>query len=170
MATTSNNAAALTQIWTFQRLKGQENYQAWSKNMKSALKYCGLWRVVEEGSASFPDDLPEEQVTQETLQDGSIRNRVIAQRPTNAEVLAYQAKVDRWKELNDQAAELIYSRCDDKPKVAIEDVDLAMNRWLKLASDYVDSGFVLRYQTPGYMGDYPMLLPPYSMHRNVSCE
>lgn len=63
MATTQSqsfnmNANALTQIWNFPKLKGQENYQPWSKKMRSALKYCGLWEVVDQGIGIFPDDPP----------------------------------------------------------------------------------------------------------------
>ena len=63
--------------------------------MKSALKYYSFWRIVDEGSGSFPDDLPEEQVVQETLQDESVRNGVVTQGPSQEEVLSYQAKLDQ---------------------------------------------------------------------------
>ena len=120
-------AAALTQIWQFPKLKGQENYQPWAKKMKSALKYSGLWEIVEDGSAMFPEDLP------------------TAPAPTEAQALAYQEAVKVWKNLNNQASELIYSMCEDKPSEAIEDVEVAQHRWDKLETDYTDSGFVLRF-------------------------
>lgn len=121
------NATALTHIWNFPKLKGQENYQAWSKKMKSALKYSGLWKIVEEGIASFPDDLP------------------IDPAPSNTQVEAYNMKMKAWKDINNQASELIYSMCEDNPADAIEDETVAMNRWAKLEGNYTDSGFVLRF-------------------------
>ena len=139
------HAAALTQIWNFPKLKGQENYQPWAKKMRSALKYCGLWDIVEQGIGMFPEDLPERQSEEERLADGTIRTRVIVHGPSNEQVLAYQADMKVWKEVNNQASELIYSMCEDKPAEAIEDDEVAMNRWTKLESQYVDSGFVLRF-------------------------
>lgn len=123
------HAAAMTQIWNFPKLKGQENYQPWSKKMKSALKYSGLWKIVEDGMNVFPTDLPEDPV------------------PTKVQIIAYQANVKTWKELNTQAMELIYSMCEDKPSDVIEDQTYATSRWLKLKSEYQDSGFVLRFIT-----------------------
>ena len=40
-------ATAMTQIWNFPKLKGQENYHSWSKKMKSALKHSDLWKIGE---------------------------------------------------------------------------------------------------------------------------
>lgn len=145
MATTVHNAGALNQIWSFPKLKGQDNYQPWAKNMKSALRYCGLWEVTEVGLEVFPDDLPVEEIQEETLQDGTVRRRTIKAGPTNAEILVFQKGVKDWKDLNNQAAELIYSMCEEKPKEAIEEEEYAMNRWLKLQTNYQDSGFVLRF-------------------------
>ena len=119
------NANALTQIWNFPKLKGQENYQPWSKKMRSALKYCNLWEVVDQGSALFPDNLSDA--------------------PTTAQAAAYKLAVKIWKNLNNQASELIYSMCDEKPAEAIKNDELAINRWTKLQTDYSDSGFVLRF-------------------------
>ena len=75
MATQSNvvQANGLTQIWNFEKLKGQVNYLPWS-NMKSALRFSGLWEVVESNKI-FLDDLP------------------TALTPTNAQVLTYDAAV-----------------------------------------------------------------------------
>ena len=120
-------AAALTQIWAFPKLKGQENYQPWAKKMRSALKYSGLWQIVESGRKLFPNDLSVEPP------------------PTEEQVTAYQKSITSWKDLNNQAAELIYSMCEEKPAEAIEDVDLAMSRWNKLEEDYTDSGFVSKF-------------------------
>ena len=78
MATTHSlniGANALTQIWNFLKLKGQENYQPRSKKIKSALKYYGLWKVVNQGIESFPTDLSEDPA------------------PSNAQLLAYQVLV-----------------------------------------------------------------------------
>lgn len=34
---------------------------------------------------------------------------------------------------------------NDKPAHKIEDEEVAMNRWIKLETDYINSGFVLRF-------------------------
>lgn len=112
--------------------------------MKSALKYSGLWDVVEQGVELLPEDLPLQRTVQQTLADGTVQNQIIPG-PTNAEVLAYDAAVKAWKDLNNQATELIYSMCEEKPAEAIEDIEHATNRWVQLETDYTDSGFVLRY-------------------------
>ena len=130
MATTEAfniHATALTQIWNFPKLKGQESYQPWSKKMKSALKYCSLWDIVNQGLTLFPDNLPTNP------------------QPTNEQVLAYNAAMKTWKDFNSQASELIYSMCEDKPAEAIEDKEITMNQWIKLQTDYTNSGFVLRF-------------------------
>ena len=111
-------AAAWTHIWSFPKLKGQKNYQLWAKKMKSALKYSGLWHIVEQGSDTYPTDLPIE---------------------------SHEVALKAWKEVNDQAAELIYSMCEKKPAEAIKNEHIAQNRWEKLEKDHTDSGFVLRF-------------------------
>lgn len=75
----------------------------------------------------LPDDLPEDPI------------------PTNEQLLAYQAEIKAWEGLNNQAAALIYSMCEDGPAESIEDEEVAMNRWIKLQTDYTDTGFVLRF-------------------------
>lgn len=75
-------ANALTQIWNFPKLKGQENYQPWFKKMKSALKYCDLWKVIEQGIEAFFRDLLNEPAS------------------TNAQALVYQVTVQTWKDRN----------------------------------------------------------------------
>ncbi len=136
------NATASTQIWNFPKLKGQENYHRWSKKMKSALKYCGLWDIVENRAIGYPEELPEEQTVIEQLADGTGRQRITVPGPSNEQVQARQVQLKAWQHLNNQAAELIYSMCEENPSVAIEDEDVAMNRWIKLRTDYSDSGFV----------------------------
>lgn len=113
--------------------------------MKSALKYCGLWDVVEQGSALFPDDLLEEVIVTDTLADGTHRTRTTVPGLTNQQVLRYETDIKAWKDLNNQASELIYSMCEDKPVEVIEDEEVAIMRWIKLQNDYTDSGFVLRF-------------------------
>ena len=39
---------AITQVWNFPKLKGQENYHSWAKKMRKALKYNALWDMVNE--------------------------------------------------------------------------------------------------------------------------
>ena len=95
--------------------------------MKSALVYSDLWDVVQNANKDFPTDLP------------------VTPAPTAAQATAYQAQLKTWKQTNNQASELIYSMCEDKPAEAIEDDEVAMNRWIKLKNNYSDSGFVLRF-------------------------
>lgn len=95
--------------------------------MKSALKYSGLWQIVEEGNDIYPGDLPTEPV------------------PTMPQARTHDAALKSWKDLNNQAAELIYLMCEDKPAEAIEEEDVSQNRWQKLETDYTDSGLVLRF-------------------------
>lgn len=128
MATPQANVSSITQIWNFSKLKGQENYHQWSKKMKSALRYNGLWEIVENGMFAFPADLPEEETVQEQQADGTIVTRITVAEPTQAEAAAYQAELKVWKDLNNHASELIYSMCEDKPAEAIEDEEVAMNR------------------------------------------
>ena len=131
---------ALTQIWDFPKLKGQENYHFWLKKMRSALNYCGLWDVVDSTDSFLTDPSNSRDVLQA---DGSItQTQHVA---TQEEALAYQAALKQWKNLNNQAAELIYSMCTEKPADSIEDEPIARNRWLSLEIDYMDSGFVLRF-------------------------
>ena len=129
------NAASLTQIWNFPKLKGQENYQPWSKKMKSALEFSGLWDIVEQGPQMFPDDLPKGQT------DAQGR---VTRGPTEGQVRKYDSNLKEWNTLNSQASELIYSMCEEKPAEAIKEEEIATNRWHKLERDYVNSGFVLR--------------------------
>ena len=129
-ATFNMQTAALTQIWSFPKLKWRENYQPWAKKMKSALKYSGLWQIVEQGNDTHPDDLPTDPA------------------PTVAATRAHEASVKAWNEVNNKAAALIYSMCEENPAVAIEDEDVAQNRWEKLEKDYTDytnPRFVLRF-------------------------
>ena len=93
--------------------------------MKSALKYSGLWEIVDQGLAKFPEDLPED--------------------AEEAAVLTYQTDLKAWNEVNNQAAELIYSMCEEKPAEAIEDINTAISRWLKLQDDYTETGFIPRF-------------------------
>lgn len=144
MATMQAFSAAQAQIWDFPKLKGQENYQPWAKKMKSALKFNGLWKIVEQGLETFPADLPVQETVAEQQSDGTIRNRITREGPTEAQVNTYQAEMKTWKGLNNQASELIYTKCEEKPAEAIEDEEFATNRWVKLQTDYSDSGFVLR--------------------------
>ena len=65
--------------------------------------------------------------------------------PTNEHLLADRAETKVWKERNNQAAALIYSMCEDGPAESIEDEEAAMNRWIRLQTDYTDTGFVLRF-------------------------
>lgn len=94
--------------------------------MKSALKYSGLWEIVEPGATLIPKDLHADPA------------------PSEVDIRAYEASLKCWKDLNNQASELIYSMCDDKPAKTIKDEDMAMNRWSKLRTDYTDSGFAIR--------------------------
>ncbi|CAF9916357.1 hypothetical protein IMSHALPRED_003053 [Imshaugia aleurites] len=143
MVSNSMNAADPTEIWDFHKLRGRDNYHVWSEKMKSALKYSRLWDVVEQGHALLSDDSSGKQTVQEQQQDGTVTVRVIV--PIPEQVLTYESSLKEWKKLNNQAAELIYTMCEDQPAESIEDVDGAMNRWTKLESDYMDSGFVLRF-------------------------
>ena len=146
MTSYAMNPAGLTKIWDFTRLKGQDNYHDWSKNMKSALKYSGLWDIVEQGHELLPDDLPQEEFVMETgVDEQPPVKRVTKPGPSREEVKEYQNDLKKWKDLNNQASELIYTMCDNRPKEAIEDVEHAMSRWTKLESNYMDTGFVLRF-------------------------
>ena len=141
----NSNIAAVNQVWIFDKLKGQTNYHPWSKRMKSALKFSRLWDVVDQGTRLLPANLPEEELGHETTPQGEERTWVITPGPTPDEILAYQKAVESWKDLNSQAAELIYTMCEDIPAEAIEETDSAAKRWHQLAKDYSDSGFVLRF-------------------------
>ena len=110
------------QIWNFPKLKGQENYEPWSRKMRNALIYCGLWEIVETGKDSFPEDTA----------------------TTAPQRLTHEAAVRTWEEKNSQGAALIYSMCEDKPAEAIEEEVSSHDRWEKLESNYVSSGFILR--------------------------
>ena len=118
--------AALIQNWVFPKLKGQENYQPWAEKMESALKNSGLWQTVEQGR-DVPNDLSADPPA------------------TEAQIRTNEADPKAWKDVNNQAAELIYTMCEEKPAEAIEEEEIAQNRWLKLKSDYTDSGFVDRF-------------------------
>ena len=65
--------------------------------------------------------------------------------PTEAQVLKYAADFDHWTDLNTQAMELIYTICEEKPAESIEEEEWATQRWVKLESQYQDSGFTLRF-------------------------
>lgn len=131
---------ALTQIWDFLKFKGQENYHFWSKKMRSALNYCGLWDIVGFMDIFLRDFSTTEEVTAE---DGTV---IISTHVfTRDEVLAYQNAMKEWRSLNNQVSELIYSMCNEKLADSIEDEELVRNRWFSLEEDYMDSGFVLRF-------------------------
>ena len=48
--------------------------------------------------------------------------------PTVAAQRTYDAALKAWKDVNNQAAELIYSMCEEKPVEAIEEEDEAYAR------------------------------------------
>ena len=119
--------AQMTQIWVFPKLKGQENYQSWARKMQSALMFSNLWDIVEQGIDMRSAELPTDPA------------------PTAAATRIYEAAYKSWKEVNNQAAALIYSMCEDKPAEGIEEERVAQLRWEKLQKTYKSSGFVLRY-------------------------
>ena len=121
-ASTGMQNVSHNQIWNFPKLKGQENYEPWSKKMRNALTYTGLWEVVETGRASYPEDTA----------------------TTAPQRVTHEIAVRTWDEKNSQGAALIYSMCEDKPAEAIEDEASSYDRWEKLESNYVSSGFILR--------------------------
>lgn len=111
-----------SQIWNFPKLKGQENYESWSKKMRNALIYCGLWEIVETGRDSFPEDTA----------------------TTAPQRLTHEAAVRTWEDKNSQSAAFIYLMCEHKPAEAIEEEVSSHDRWKKLESNYVSSSFILR--------------------------
>ena len=113
--------------------------------MKSALKFSELWKIVEQEIDSFPVDLSIKETVAKEQADDFIRNRVVTSGPIQDQVRAYQTEMSVWEDLNNQASELIYNKCEDKPAENIEDEQFATNRWVRLQTDYFDSGFVLRF-------------------------
>ena len=134
----------MTLILNFPKLKGQENYQPWSKDMKNALGFSRLWDVVKEGINIFPNNLQEEEFVMEQRPDGVPQKRITKPGPTDAQALAYQADVNAWKDLNNQAMELILSMCEKKPAEVIKDEQYAVDLWAKLESQYIDCSFAHR--------------------------
>ena len=58
--------------------------------------------------------------------------------------MTHEIAVRIWEEKNSQGAALIYSICEDKPIEAIKEKVSLYDRWEKLESNYVNSGFILR--------------------------
>ena len=137
----------MARIWDFPKLKGQENYQPWSKSMKSALRYSRLWEIVERGLEIYPAELPEERSHVERANEEHPEDRVVIDQagPTEAQTRQFSADHDHWMDLNSQTMELIYTMCEDKPREYIEDEEFAQDRWTKLENHYQSSGFTLRF-------------------------
>ena len=139
-------SAAMALIWDFPKLKGQENYHPWSKNMKSALRYSRLWDIVDHGVNMLPDDMPEEESHMEAAANGQPERKVIDKPgPTETQVKQYETSLEHWKDLNSQAMELIYAMCENEPREYVEDEEWATNRWVKLESHYQDLRFKVRF-------------------------
>ena len=113
---------AITQVWNFPKLKGQENYHSWAKKMREALKYNALWDIVNEAQVVPP----------------------LVANATPEQLQTHQTAVATWKTMNAEAGGLIHSMCEEKPADKIEDLSTATERWMKLKTDYISSGFVNR--------------------------
>ena len=106
LASTGMQNVSHNQIWNFPKLKGQENYEPWSKKMRNALIYTGLWEVVDTGRATYPEDTT----------------------TTAPQRLAYEVVIRIWEEKNSQGAALIYFMYKDKLIEAIEEKISSYNR------------------------------------------
>ena len=124
MAMTTASSAIHTQIWIFPKLKGSENYHPWAKKMRSALNFSGYWDIVEKGRGTYPEDTYNQTPAQRAIFDGL---------------------VNAWNEKNNQAAELIYSMCEEKPGEGVEDEPTAGERWKILEKNYMSSGWTLKF-------------------------
>ena len=109
----------MARIRDFPKLKGQENYHPWSKNMKSALKCSRLWDIVDYGVDMLRDDVPEEEWQQQmdNRSGKSLTNPV----PPRHKSKQYETDLEHWKDLNSQARELIYALCEEETCEYIED-------------------------------------------------
>ena len=114
---------AITQVWNFPKLKGQENYYSWAKKTREALKYNALWDMVNEAQV--------------------LSSLVVNATPEQLQV--HETQVIAWKVMNAQVEGLIHSMCEEKSADKIEDLSIATERWMQLKMNYISSGFVNRF-------------------------
>ncbi len=122
MATAAQFGAS-NHTWDFPKLKGQENYCSWAKNMRAALDSNGMWEMVGHKQVISP----------------------IAANATLAQQEAYQASVTAWKTMNTQSKCLIHSMCEDEPGDKIIDLSTAADAWATLKDDYTGTHYVTRF-------------------------
>ena len=135
---------AITQVWNFPKLKGQEKYHSWAKKMREALKYNALWDMVNEAQVIPP----------------------LAANATSAQAQAHETQLTVWKAMNAQAGGLIHSMCEEKPADKIEDLPTATEQWLQLKVDYTSVGFVNRFTKLFESKNKSILRTDHGIHNN----
>ena len=110
----------------FPKLKGNENYNSWRADITDSLKGKGLWWV-----------------TSGKL----IKPKLPAGELTNAATKEYQSELLAWEDKNDRASSMIGLTVDRGPRIHIENIENATERWSILKDHYEELNITTRHLT-----------------------
>ena len=106
------------------KLKGNENYDSWRADIIDSLKAKGLWWVTS-GKLIKPE-----------LPVGDI---------TGAAINKHNDALLAWEDKNDRACGMIGLTVERGPRIHIENIEIATERWSILKDHYGDSDFTTRH-------------------------